>query len=169
MTHSFTIEIPSPIVQACDRMKELCGDDELSSTMAQLRPTIEAVRRKLEEDSCEDEDCNLEDGDHMMHLDEEDEDDSDDPVAFVRNSIPQFEGTGLFPLMSYLNHSCTPNAEVRYINGNGSAVVIALKPIQVGEEVCVSYIDEEAPFEDRMEMLASYKFKCKCEKCRTKK
>jgi hypothetical protein len=35
-----------------------------------------------------------------------------------------------------------------------------------GDELCFSYIDEEAPFEERQRQLEKlYLFQCRCEKC----
>ncbi|GAB2285290.1 Histone-lysine N-methyltransferase atxr2 [Dionaea muscipula] len=77
------------------------------------------------------------------------------------------QGTAFFPLQSCMNHSCCPNA--RAFKGeedrDGQAAIIALKPIQVGEEVTISYIDEDLPYNERQALLADYGFICECPKC----
>ncbi|GAB4859468.1 Histone-lysine N-methyltransferase atxr2 [Ancistrocladus abbreviatus] len=77
------------------------------------------------------------------------------------------QGTALFPLQSCMNHSCCPNAKAFKTeeDRDGQATIIALRPIQAGEEVTISYIDEELPYEERQALLADYGFRCKCPKC----
>ncbi|KNA15267.1 hypothetical protein SOVF_099860 [Spinacia oleracea] len=77
------------------------------------------------------------------------------------------EGTAFFPLQSCMNHSCCPNAKAfkRDNDRDGQATIIALRPIQIGEEVTISYIDEDLPYEERQKLLADYGFRCKCLKC----
>ncbi|KAF8391480.1 hypothetical protein HHK36_023785 [Tetracentron sinense] len=77
------------------------------------------------------------------------------------------QGTAFFPLQSCMNHSCCPNAKAfkREEDRDGQATIIALRPISKGEEVTISYIDEELPFEERQALLADYGFRCKCSKC----
>nr|XP_048328651.1 histone-lysine N-methyltransferase ATXR2 isoform X2 [Ziziphus jujuba var. spinosa] len=48
---------------------------------------------------------------------------------------------------------------------DGQATIIALKPMCKGEEVTISYVDEELPFEERQALLEDYGFKCRCPKC----
>ncbi|KAI3986584.1 hypothetical protein MKX01_014122 [Papaver californicum] len=71
------------------------------------------------------------------------------------------EGSAFFPLQSCMNHSCCPNAKDK----DGQATIIALQPISKGEEITISYIDEDLPFEERQALLADYGFRCKCKKC----
>ncbi|KAK3404515.1 hypothetical protein EUGRSUZ_K00821 [Eucalyptus grandis] len=77
------------------------------------------------------------------------------------------EGTAFFPLQSCMNHSCHPNAKAfkREEDRDGQATIVALKPISKGEEVTISYIEEDLPFEERQALLADYGFSCKCVKC----
>ncbi|KAJ6860102.1 histone-lysine N-methyltransferase ATXR2 isoform X1 [Populus alba x Populus x berolinensis] len=77
------------------------------------------------------------------------------------------QGTAFYPLQSCMNHSCCPNAHAfkRDEDRDGQAAIITLKPILKGEEVTVSYIDEDLPFEDRQALLADYGFKCRCNAC----
>lgn len=77
------------------------------------------------------------------------------------------QGTAFFPLQSCMNHSCCPNAKAfkREEDRDGQATIIALKPIFKGEEVTISYVDEELSFEERQALLADYGFRCRCPKC----
>ncbi|PPR86133.1 hypothetical protein GOBAR_AA34556 [Gossypium barbadense] len=73
------------------------------------------------------------------------------------------QGTAFFPLQSCMNHSCCPNAKAfkREEDRDGQATIIALRPICNGEEVTISYIDEDLPFEERQALLADYGFRCR--------
>ncbi|XP_073060880.1 histone-lysine N-methyltransferase ATXR2 isoform X2 [Primulina eburnea] len=77
------------------------------------------------------------------------------------------EGTAFFPLQSCINHSCIPNAKAfkRDEDRDGQATIVALRPICKGEEVTISYIDEDVPYKERHELLADYGFRCKCPRC----
>ncbi|PQM35070.1 histone-lysine N-methyltransferase ATXR2 [Prunus yedoensis var. nudiflora] len=77
------------------------------------------------------------------------------------------QGTAFYPLQSCMNHSCSPNAKAfkREEDRDGQATIIALKPISKGEEVTISYVDEDLRFEERQALLADYGFKCRCPKC----
>lgn len=74
------------------------------------------------------------------------------------------EGSGFYALHSCANHSCNPNAVVEG-DSSGEAVVLACRAIKAGEEVCISYIEEEAPYRERQAALADYGFACVCERC----
>ncbi|GLT87060.1 hypothetical protein SLE2022_051620 [Rubroshorea leprosula] len=77
------------------------------------------------------------------------------------------QGTAFFPLQSCMNHSCCPNAKAfkREEDRDGQATIIAIRPICKGEEITISYIDEDLPFEERQALLADYGFRCRCAKC----
>lgn len=77
------------------------------------------------------------------------------------------QGTAFFPLQSCMNHSCQPNARAfkREEDRDGQATLIALRLICKGEEVTISYIDEDLPYKERQAMLADYGFRCRCPKC----
>ncbi|KAM0894330.1 hypothetical protein ACQ4PT_024507 [Festuca glaucescens] len=81
------------------------------------------------------------------------------------------DGTAFFPLQSCMNHSCCPNAKAfkRDEDNDGHAVIIALGPISKGDEITISYIDEDLPYEERQAKLADYGFTCTCSKCQEEK
>ncbi len=80
--------------------------------------------------------------------------------AFLDN-----EGAGLFELQSAANHSCEPNAEVAYPFNSHRCVVNALRPIEPGEQVLISYIDQhdaDRSRHSRRKMLReNYLFDCR--------
>ena len=75
----------------------------------------------------------------------------------------------MFPLTCLMNHSCEPNAEVRFEDaGPGAGVVAAvhaLREIRVGEELRHSYVDETRPVFLRAADLAAFGFRCDCGRC----
>ncbi|KAL8272794.1 hypothetical protein Esti_003268 [Eimeria stiedai] len=77
-----------------------------------------------------------------------------------------FLGWGLFFFGSMTNHSCWPNAESDFPLPRPSLEVRALRPIQEGEEVVLSYIDETLPLHERQRLLKeNYNFSCTCARC----
>ncbi|KVH96609.1 hypothetical protein Ccrd_001300 [Cynara cardunculus var. scolymus] len=77
------------------------------------------------------------------------------------------QGTAFFPIQSCMNHSCCPSAKAfkRDEDRDGQAAIIACRPITKGEEVTISYIDEDLQLEERQALLADYGFRCKCPRC----
>ncbi|KAI8551883.1 hypothetical protein RHMOL_Rhmol06G0221500 [Rhododendron molle] len=51
------------------------------------------------------------------------------------------------------------------LDRDGQATIVALRSISKGEEVTISYIDEDLACEERQAMLADYGFRCRCQKC----
>ncbi|XP_064411833.1 histone-lysine N-methyltransferase SMYD3 isoform X2 [Latimeria chalumnae] len=73
-------------------------------------------------------------------------------------------GVGLYPSMSLLNHSCSPNCVIVF---DGRRLLLhATQEIQANEELTVSYIDVLAPTQERQSQLKSqYCFTCDCQRC----
>ncbi|CAD6206318.1 unnamed protein product [Miscanthus lutarioriparius] len=72
-------------------------------------------------------------------------------------------GTGLYHVISIINHSCVPNA-VLIFDGR-TAYVRALQPIGKDEEVSISYIETAAVTKKRHNDLKQYFFTCTCPRC----
>lgn len=51
-------------------------------------------------------------------------------------------------------------------DADGAAVVTARRRIRKGQEISISYIDEDAPLEGRREALRDYGFVCCCDRCK---
>ncbi|RZB41600.1 EMP24 GP25L and/or SET domain containing protein [Asbolus verrucosus] len=79
------------------------------------------------------------------------------------------EGVALFTLQSACNHSCIPNAEPTYLHNNNKLSLVAVRDIQEGEEICISYLDEcnlqRSRHSRRKELMENYLFACNCIKC----
>jgi len=79
---------------------------------------------------------------------------------------PAFHGTALFVSAARINHSCAPNLKVSF-PGNGACLSTqALAPVAPGDELCISYILDEADATVRRRQLLEYGFVCNCERCR---
>ncbi|CAA0827867.1 Histone-lysine N-methyltransferase ASHR1 [Striga hermonthica] len=73
-------------------------------------------------------------------------------------------GTGLFPVIAIINHSCLPNA-VLVFEGR-VAVVRAMQHIPKGTEVTISYIETAGSTITRRKALKEqYFFTCACDRC----
>lgn len=79
------------------------------------------------------------------------------------------EGSGLYVTQSKINHSCNPNAEIRFPFSNNILQVVALRDIKAGEEICISYLDEcqinRSRHSRQKYLQENYLFLCECEKC----
>ena len=73
-------------------------------------------------------------------------------------------GHGLYPVASFFNHSCWPNAVVSF---QGQTLVVrALRDIQPAEEVTIAYAELYCPRNLRRQQLQAKKyFLCECTRC----
>ncbi|XP_019055184.1 PREDICTED: histone-lysine N-methyltransferase ASHR1 isoform X2 [Nelumbo nucifera] len=73
-------------------------------------------------------------------------------------------GTGLYPVVSIINHSCLPNSVLVF--EEKMAVVRAVEPIPKGTEVLISYIETAGSTATRQKALKEqYLFTCTCSRC----
>ena len=65
------------------------------------------------------------------------------------------------------NHSCIPNAHTKAdVKGKSTRYVYALKPIESGTEILISYCPTWWPYEQRQKELSrKFHFSCGCEAC----
>ncbi|CAG9134876.1 unnamed protein product [Plutella xylostella] len=79
------------------------------------------------------------------------------------------EGSGLYQVQSACNHSCSPNAEPGFPHGNHRLQLKAVKDIEEGEEIYISYLDEcmigRSRHSRQKELALNYLFVCWCERC----
>ncbi|CAG9769245.1 unnamed protein product [Ceutorhynchus assimilis] len=79
------------------------------------------------------------------------------------------EGVGLYVKQSSVNHSCDPNAIVKFWNNNFRLSLVSKKNIEPGEEICISYLDECELHRSRHSrqkyLKENYLFTCLCPKC----
>lgn len=72
---------------------------------------------------------------------------------------------GLWPLPSFINHSCASNSFRLHV---GETLFLhASRPIEAGEEVTLAYVNTLLPRQLRHELLEkdSWEFKCTCSRC----
>lgn len=76
-------------------------------------------------------------------------------------------GQGIYTIGCLFNHSCDPNLQVLYVDENDETLTaVCLRDVAVGEELCISYINEAMPYSDRQQQLFEhYLFNCSCTKC----
>jgi hypothetical protein len=85
--------------------------------------------------------------------------------------IRPLDGISHYSIATKMNHSCDPNVILVYeTRGWGRdhplvAYCVALRDIAPGEELTISYITSEDPYEKRQADLANYGFVCTCSKC----
>ncbi|KAJ3060849.1 hypothetical protein HDU98_003193 [Podochytrium sp. JEL0797] len=88
-----------------------------------------------------------------------------DPTGNTNGEV----GVGLFPLASMFNHSCEPNCSF-VSSAHGKLIIRTLRPVEEGEEVCVSYVDLCTPRDDRRgKLLETKHFWCMCPRCEPSK
>jgi import receptor subunit TOM20 len=85
----------------------------------------------------------------------------------VRSSESPVIGAGFYRFSSYVSHSCDPNVEAKFLNGDNSVSIIAKKHIKEGEELKISYIRQEnRDVGSRIsELETKWRFSCICNKC----
>jgi SET domain len=83
----------------------------------------------------------------------------------ISREFPVFHGIGFYPIISRLNHQCNYNARIDF-DGN-IAHCIAVKDIQVNEEIRISYIGniDNISTSDIILWLSDYGFTCTCLLC----
>jgi hypothetical protein len=78
---------------------------------------------------------------------------------------PNSEVGAIFPLVARLNHSCRPNAQHAWNEARGIEVVHAVRDIQEGEELTLSYLAGGASTERQSRLKEYFGFNCTCEAC----
>lgn len=92
--------------------------------------------------------------------------------AVLDETVGQFlnnEGSGMYLTQSKINHSCNPNAEIRFPYSNNILQVVALRDINPDEEICISYLDDcqinRSRHSRQKYLQENYLFLCECIKC----
>ncbi|XP_066940518.1 SET and MYND domain-containing protein 4-like [Macrobrachium rosenbergii] len=73
--------------------------------------------------------------------------------------------SGVFPALSFINHSCYPN--MRHYTIGRDLIMRAIRPVAVGEELTIAYTEEfhKQARENRHKLCEKYHFTCSCEAC----
>lgn len=76
------------------------------------------------------------------------------------------EGAGLFPIANCMNHSCDPNVISSSSHNSDRVTFVAVRPIEEGEQLFISYVDDNLTWQERNEQLQKYyDFTCSCMRC----
>ena len=184
--NQWSIKIDHPMRNVCRKLlwiDEYEGADAAAGTLGALLPIAIRAQEKRDaedeaagrprwggEDAYEDDDDESDDrldaaDSGEIRLDETA--DAEDLYDVSRRLFPMFAGEGLFSLLCVVNHACEPSVVTRYRSWKGATMmrVEALRDIEAGEELTVSYVDEAQPLAARRAALASYRFECRCAKC----
>ncbi|CAK9061626.1 unnamed protein product [Durusdinium trenchii] len=110
----------------------------------------------------------------MRRLQQATASEADPETALFVRSVVHFNSFGagpsgreqvVFPTLARANHSCLPNCLVDADLGTLRAV----RPITIGEEVTVSYLDDAGLLMDvksrQKELQERYEFRCQCRRC----
>lgn len=83
----------------------------------------------------------------------------------VVNKKPVRLATAFFPVLSLLNHSCSPNISVSF--SGTAATVRASQPIPSGQEIFHCYGPHRCRMRvaERQQLLSQYFFECRCQAC----
>ncbi|CAB9513577.1 lysine methyltransferase SMYD2 [Seminavis robusta] len=75
--------------------------------------------------------------------------------------------SGLFLVLSRINHDCLGNADHQYLAHRGIKILVAAKHIPKGHEITISYLGSFKPKHERNIRLLSYPFHfiCRCDVC----
>ncbi|KAG0574845.1 hypothetical protein KC19_VG296300 [Ceratodon purpureus] len=78
---------------------------------------------------------------------------------------PMRQFLGLWPLPSFINHSCASNSFRLHVGD--TLFLHASRPIEAGEEVTLAYVNTLLPRQMRHDLLDkdSWEFKCNCSRC----
>lgn len=71
----------------------------------------------------------------------------------------------LFANVARINHSCTPNAHGHYRSNATTEYIYALRDIEAGEEIEITYFDMTLPLADRQARTRAWSFTCRCPAC----
>ena len=90
-------------------------------------------------------------------------------LRFSSSLFPPCKGTALFPLVSKLNHSCSPNCHVVW-SRDCCAKIVAVADLPAGAELTIDYLANgdhgpQASTRRRRWLLEQYGFNCACEAC----
>jgi hypothetical protein len=84
---------------------------------------------------------------------------------FQTNCMELGSGAAIFPNAARFNHSCNPNACFVWNSAIGMETIHAMRDIEKGEEITVTYCNMMEDYTNRMWELKHYGFFCDCPAC----
>jgi hypothetical protein len=83
-------------------------------------------------------------------------------ATYPLSTIAKSRAHRLYRGLSFVNHSCVPNAELQWRADKQLFILGSTRPIRAGEEITVSYIDR---FQQMGERHRDLGFRCMCREC----
>lgn len=97
---------------------------------------------------------------NAFHVERIDELDAEDLLAAVSTMGDRIVGSAIYILPSMYNHDCDPIVKILWPN-NVTSNLVACRGITAGEELCITYIDANMPFNAHRSLLEqAYGFVC---------
>jgi hypothetical protein len=87
---------------------------------------------------------------------------------FKTNALPcGFEAPvgGVYHQICLINHSCVPNCNANWNSDTGHETIYATQDIEAGEEITISYKQEDTFAEQRAVLRDAFGFDCNCTRC----
>jgi hypothetical protein len=75
-----------------------------------------------------------------------------------------FRGSAVYGRLRFLNHDCAPSASIEFVD-SARALLVAARGIAPGEELTISYVEEDGDLRARRGALHEYGFTCVCARC----
>jgi len=86
-------------------------------------------------------------------------------IVWANSMATGADCSGIFATAARMNHSCTPNVCHSWNENLGWVTVHAIRDIELGEELCTSYIELCAGKKERAEGLGGWGVRCRCVVC----
>ncbi|CAG2107503.1 unnamed protein product, partial [Medioppia subpectinata] len=83
---------------------------------------------------------------------------------YIRQEVDPI-GAGLYAQYLLLGHSCQPNSAYLLVGKDLSIQLRAMRPIAVGEEITISFVNLCKSRDDRQKALKVFSIDCECDKC----
>ncbi|KAI8958061.1 SET domain-containing protein [Daldinia sp. FL1419] len=71
----------------------------------------------------------------------------------------------LYPEVSRVNHACRPNSFIRFTPSSLAVSIVALRDIEPGEEITITYVPLGKTTDERHAALKKWGFECTCSLC----
>ncbi|GAB5366629.1 hypothetical protein AAMO2058_001159900 [Amorphochlora amoebiformis] len=164
--NALQIKIPNPVVMYCLRLQEAAEEQKnpklkqgFIDAMERIGSLAMVAKKEAEEAEMEEDEEDVIDEIVVFHWPKK--------TIFKSTLFRHYEGIGLYPRISIMNHSCKPNSLITFPD-SANAFAFTTRNVSKDEELCISYIGppEGVPVVERQEILKEqYDFKCWCDQC----
>ncbi|ORY06671.1 hypothetical protein BCR34DRAFT_32431 [Clohesyomyces aquaticus] len=85
---------------------------------------------------------------------------------FSANAFKVYDFAGVFPMVARINHDCRPNAHFHFDKKSFTHRIHAIRTIEPGEEITISYLSHYLTSDERAHRTTSqWGFECSCRLC----